>query len=91
MRYFENASIRQRSLFSKLFTITKAPVSLDVTFSDGGKIPQAYLAEIDAAYETATLTVQGRGVLDNDSDVDGDALTITLVKKPENGALVMNE
>ena len=57
LRYFENAYIQQRSLFSKLFTITKAPVSLDVTFSDGGKIPQAYLAAIDSAYAIATLRI----------------------------------
>ena len=57
LRHFENAYIQQRSLFSKLFTITKVPVSLDVTFSDGGKIPSAYLAAIDAAYESATLRI----------------------------------
>lgn len=57
LRYFENAYIQQRSLFSKLFTITKIPVSLEVTFSDGGKIPSDYLAAIDAAYAAATLQI----------------------------------
>lgn len=60
LRHFENAHTQQRSLFSKLFTITKAPVSLEVTFSDGEKIPQAYLAAIDAAYQIATLQIELR-------------------------------
>jgi VCBS repeat-containing protein len=40
--------------------------------------------------ENTTLTVAAPGVLGNDSDVDGDALTAVLVAGPSNGSLTLN-
>lgn len=41
--------------------------------------------------EDITLTVSAAdGVLDNDSDVDGDTLTVSVVDTPPNGALTLN-
>jgi VCBS repeat-containing protein len=40
--------------------------------------------------EDATLTVAASGVLDNDSDMDGNPLTAALVSGPANGALTLN-
>lgn len=72
LRYFESAYIQQRPLFSKLFTITKVPVSLDVTFSDGSKIPSEYLAAIDAAYAASILHI---GLLPGDALLLDNALS----------------
>jgi VCBS repeat-containing protein len=41
--------------------------------------------------EDATLTVAAPGVLDNDSDVDGDNLSALLVQAPTNGTLILNQ
>lgn len=59
-RNFAKTHVRRRSLFSKLFTLTKVPVLLDVTFSDGGKIPPEFLTAIDAAYAAASLQISLR-------------------------------
>jgi VCBS repeat-containing protein len=40
--------------------------------------------------EDATLTVAARGVLTNDTDLDGNPLTAALVTGPTNGALTLN-
>ncbi len=40
--------------------------------------------------EGATINIPATGVLANDSDVEGDALTATLVSGPANGSLVLN-
>jgi VCBS repeat-containing protein len=40
--------------------------------------------------EDGTLTVEGSGVLANDTDIDGDALSAVLVGGPENGTLTLN-
>jgi VCBS repeat-containing protein len=51
-------------------------------------------AAADDAYEVdedATLIVDPTGILGNDSDPDGDALTPVLVEGPLNGALVLSE
>ena len=48
---------------------------------------------VDDAYTTAEdtpLTVAAPGVLANDTDVDGDALTAVLVTGPANGTLTLN-
>jgi uncharacterized repeat protein (TIGR01451 family) len=47
----------------------------------------------DDSYTTAedtTLTISGPGVLANDFDVDGDALTAIIVSNPANGSLSLN-
>lgn len=41
--------------------------------------------------ENATLSIQGRGVLANDTDADGNTLTALLVANVSNGALTLNQ
>ncbi|MBV7333691.1 tandem-95 repeat protein [Chloroflexi bacterium TSY] len=43
-----------------------------------------------ATNEDTALTVPGPGVLENDSDVEGDALTAVLVSNPNNGSVTLN-
>ena len=57
------------------FPVNDAPVALD----------DAYATDEDQA-----LTIAAPGVLANDSDVDGDSLTPTLVTGPAHGTLVFN-
>lgn len=40
--------------------------------------------------EDVTLNIAGPGVLANDTDIDGDALTATLIRLPFNGGLTLN-
>jgi hypothetical protein len=44
----------------------------------------------DSVNEDAALNIAAPGVLGNDGDVDGDALTAVLVSGPSHGALVLN-
>jgi hypothetical protein len=56
-------------------------------------VPNIAPAAADDAYATAqgaTLTVAAPGVLANDSDDDGDALTAVLDTGPSNGSLILN-
>jgi len=55
--------------------VDDAPVAVDDSYSTG--------------FETA-LTVPAAGVLANDSDIDGDALSIAGVQQPANGTVVLN-
>lgn len=60
-----------------------------VTVSNLNDAPVA----VDDAYTTSVdipLTVAAPGVLDNDSDVDGDSLTAVLDNGPTNGTLALN-
>src|SRR5207247_1632196 len=62
-------------------TITVTPVN------------DAPVAANDDAYTTAEdtqLTVSAPGILANDSDVDGDALSAVLVSNPTHGTLTLN-
>ena len=55
--------------------------------------PNAAPVANDDSYETPSdvaLTVPAPGVLGNDSDADGDALTATLVSNVSNGVLIFN-
>ena len=63
------------------------PATVTLTVTD-----QAPVAAGDS-YKTGkgkTLTVAGRGVLANDTDADGDALTAAVVTQPANGTLTLN-
>jgi hypothetical protein len=51
--------------------------------------PPVAVADAYAMYGQ-TLTITGSGVLQNDSDVDGDALTAFLVDPPSHGVLTLN-
>ncbi|MCR9296696.1 MAG: Ig-like domain-containing protein, partial [bacterium] len=63
-------------------------VEIDVTSVNDA--PQA----VDDSYETelnTALVVETPGVLSNDSDVDGDSLTVVVDTLPQNGTLVLAE
>src|SRR5437773_851153 len=65
-----------------------ATVTLTVT-----PVNDAPVAANDDAYTTpedTQLTVSAPGVLANDSDVDGDALSAVLVSNPSHGTLTLN-
>lgn len=49
--------IERKSLLSKLFSIVKSPVSLEVSFSDGSAIPQSHIDEITAVHRRLTIEV----------------------------------
>lgn len=65
-----------------------ATVTLTVTGSNDPPVglPDAY--DVD---EGSTLVVAGTGVLANDSDPDGDSLTVAVLTQPANGNLTLNE
>ena len=63
--------------------------ALTIGASDGNNAPQA----VDDSFETEAgtpLTVAAPGILDNDSDLDGDPLTVALVTDVSNGSLTLN-
>lgn len=64
-----------------------ARVTLTVT-----PVPDPPVAAADqfVTIQDTTLTVSGPGVLANDSDPDGDALTAVLVTRPSNGTVRLN-
>ncbi len=62
-------------------TITVNPVN-DVPVADD----DTYMAETNQA-----LTVEIPGVLDGDTDIDGDSLTAVLAQGPEHGEFILNE
>src|SRR5437762_8413413 len=66
-----------------------ATVTITVT-----PVNDAPVAANDDSYTTpedTQLTVSAPGVLANDSDVDGDALSAVLVSNPTHGTLTLNE
>lgn len=64
-----------------LVSITVNPDNDDPVAVDDG-----YVTDEDVA-----LVIPAAGVLANDSDVDGDTLTVTVVTGPTNGSLTLNE
>src|SRR5690606_20294951 len=65
-----------------------ATVSLNVTSVNDAPVAadDSYSVEEDGVF-----TVEAGGILDNDTDADGDSLTPTLVTGPEHGTLVLND
>jgi uncharacterized repeat protein (TIGR01451 family) len=64
-----------------------ATVTLTITPVNDAPTAQDDAYEVD---EGQTLTVPAPGVLDNDNDVDGDALSATLVTGPANGTVTLD-
>lgn len=70
-------------------TATSSATTVTITVSSVNDAPVA----LDDSYATAedvSLDVPDPGVLGNDSDADGDALTSTLVEGPSHGSLTLN-
>ncbi|MBI1314693.1 tandem-95 repeat protein [bacterium] len=70
-------------------TAESNPATVTITVGAANNAPVAQ----DDSYTTAedtTLTINAPGVLSNDSDVDGDPLTVILVSGPDNGTLTLN-
>lgn len=63
---------------------------ITVTVNAVNDAPDAVDDSYTAAYQTALTVAAGVGVLANDTDVDGDALTAALNTDAANGSVVMN-
>ena len=70
-------------------TTTSGPYTVDITVNSVNNAP---VANVDGytVQNGQTLTVAAPGVLQNDSDVDGDALTAQLVSNVSHGTLTLN-
>ena len=82
-------------LFTVTLTVTDDGGLTDATtgVADIAPTPNTPPVAVDDDYSTsedATLTVTVPGVLDNDTDVDGDTLTAALVDDVTNGTLTLN-
>ncbi|MGH9459365.1 MAG: beta strand repeat-containing protein [Thermoanaerobaculia bacterium] len=67
---------------------TSAPATVTVTVTAANDLPVA-MDDAHATNEDAALNIAAPGVLANDTDVDGDALTAALVTAPANGTLAL--
>ena len=63
---------------------------LSVTATGGGNTPPVANDDAYTVTQDTPLAVPAPGVLANDSDADGDALTASLVTGPSNGGLILN-
>ncbi|MFO0903076.1 MAG: Ig-like domain-containing protein [Pirellulales bacterium] len=64
-----------------------ASVTIEVTAVNDGPVA---VNDAFTTAEDATLEIPAAGILANDSDVDGDALSAVLVTGPQNGTLTLN-
>jgi V8-like Glu-specific endopeptidase len=65
-------------------------VALGFLYGPSGNEPPVAVPDAYKLREDAPLTVAARGVLANDTDAEGDALTAELVKGPDHGTLELN-
>lgn len=63
--------------------------TVTITVTPENDVPLA-VADGYTTTEDTVLSIGSSGVLSNDSDVDGDALTAVLISGPTNGSLVLN-
>lgn len=66
------------------------PATVTITVTGVNDAPVA----VDDSYSTTEdtpLTINAPGVLGNDTDADGDTLTVTIVDNPANGTVTLNE
>ena len=70
-------------------TLSSEPITVTIAVNPLADAPVAAADEY-AVNEDETLTVELPGVLANDTDADGDALTAAVVTGPANGTLVLN-
>jgi len=65
-------------------------MQMEVTIKDDDSTPQA-MDDVFSINEDQVLSVGPPGILSNDNDEDGDALTITKNSGPENGTFSLNQ
>lgn len=70
-------------------TVSSAPATVTIMVTPINDAPVATADSYSVALGTA-LTIAGPGVLSNDTDVDGDALTAALVSGPAHGTVAVN-
>lgn len=70
-------------------TADSAPATISISLRGSSDTPRA-LGDLYIASEDQTLTVAAPGVLSNDSEVDGEALSAQVVTQPQHGTLVLN-
>ncbi|MBF2050492.1 cadherin-like domain-containing protein [Leptolyngbya sp. NK1-12] len=77
---------------SSSYTVDPNAASVTLTILDQPAPNQAPVANPDSYSTTAdtTLTIAAAGLLANDTDADGNALTAALVTPPSNGRLTLN-
>ncbi|UFZ08664.1 VCBS domain-containing protein [Bradyrhizobium ontarionense] len=71
-------------------TGTSAPQTVTITINGTNDAPVAVADSYTTAEDTA-LTIQNAGVLGNDHDAEGDALSAILVDGPTHGTLALNQ
>ena len=64
--------------------------TVTITVVGGNDAPTATADEYEVDSDQ-TLTINAPGVLSNDSDVDGDVLTVTLISDVNEGTLILNQ
>ena len=67
-----------------------APATISLTVTPVADAPQATDDTYSTAEDTPLIVNAANGVLANDSDVDGDALTVVKLSDPTHGALTLN-
>jgi YVTN family beta-propeller protein/VCBS repeat-containing protein len=90
--YAPNANVNGADSFSYKAndgTLDSAVTTVNITVNPVNDAPVGVADAYDTNEDT-TLTVTGRGVLVNDTDVDGDALAAAVVKNPTKGTLNLN-
>jgi VCBS repeat-containing protein len=70
-------------------TLSSSPVTVAITVTAVNDAPVA-AGDAYSTAEDTTLTVPAPGVLANDSDPEGDALSAAVVSGPSNGTLMLN-
>jgi VCBS repeat-containing protein len=71
-------------------TLTSEAVTVSLTINPVNDAPIGAADEFAADEDTALVVDAANGLLANDSDADGEALTVSLVSGPANGALALN-
>jgi VCBS repeat-containing protein len=69
---------------------TSTLATVTITITSVNDAPVAVADTYDATPGNTLVVNQANGVLKNDSDVDGDAITAVLVTNPGNGSLTLN-
>jgi VCBS repeat-containing protein len=68
---------------------TTVEATATITVNAVNDLPEAVNDEYSTDEDTA-LTIAAPGVLGNDTDADGDALTVSIVNQPEHGTVTLN-
>ncbi len=71
-------------------TLTSEPITVSLTVNPVNDAPSGVADEYAGDEDTALVVDAANGLLANDSDADGDPMTVSLVSGPASGALALN-